>query len=621
MKLIIPIGLQIIAARAGQFEWSGELNYVLDFTDEDRAVFTARHNYWRNKAAAGELNGGIKALDMPPVYWDMELERSAKAFAAECGWTHSKAVGFDGGFPDTYNENLAQINYQSPSSLENPVDQWASEHKDYNHITKECTDGAQCGHYTQVVWSGTTRVGCGIASCSSLPPLGSGSIVVCQYYQPGNYPSQLAYNFALNDEAAGVNCEGGAGTDSTLYPALCTADSNGIRDPCHESTNRCDQGTCVSNTPSLSGYNMDYTCDCKENFVGRWCSESTCSTKVVEGKHVTGWSDIYNDGGLKFWMSSQQDEALNWCDTVEGCAGVTLRPNGGNMLLFAVRKIVESEWDELEGTLVAWRECTEAPTNAPTEAPTEAPTAAPTEALTEAPTEALTDAPTAAPTQAPTEAPTDAPTAAPTQALTDAPTEAHTEAPTAAPCTPNGNLNQCCGDAESYNPMDHFCVNGTLQTEAPNHVYRFPNKDGSFGIVKTYPEAGKGQHADAVSFCNGQSGGVLPSLQTQAQYDAVNWVEDGGGLHHKNGFWISAAWNGSTFAWPDGSAYNDPSNEVSFWGVGGGYREPNGFSREPCTQFYFKAIINRNNYHINDIPCSRVTPSSFACYHEFGVEL
>lgn len=83
-----------------------------------------------------------------------------------------------------------------------------------------------------------------------------------------------------------------------------------------------------------------------------------------------------------------------------------------------------------EINLLAKRNTTITPTEAPTQAPTRPsfviPTAAPTEAPTQAPTAAPTQEPTAAPTAAPTETPTAAPTAAPTETPTAAPTQAPT---------------------------------------------------------------------------------------------------------------------------------------------------------------------------------------------------
>ena len=53
-----------------------------------------------------------------------------------------------------------------------------------------CTTGnwADCGHYTQMVWRGTTGVGCGGAQCSS-----GNTVIVCDYYLQGNVVGKVPY--------------------------------------------------------------------------------------------------------------------------------------------------------------------------------------------------------------------------------------------------------------------------------------------------------------------------------------------------------------------------------------------------------------------------------------------
>lgn len=68
------------------------------------------------------------------------------------------------------------------------VSAWISGRQDYDLARNRCGWGKSCGHYTQVVWNTTRRIGCGIAVCSDLS-----QIWVCNYDPPGNYLGQVPY--------------------------------------------------------------------------------------------------------------------------------------------------------------------------------------------------------------------------------------------------------------------------------------------------------------------------------------------------------------------------------------------------------------------------------------------
>jgi hypothetical protein len=67
---------------------------------------------------------------------------------------------------------------------------WGAEQNSYNHETFTCEPWKVCGHYTQIIWEDTTKVGCGFAK--STTDYG-GEWVVCRYEAPGNYIGQKPY--------------------------------------------------------------------------------------------------------------------------------------------------------------------------------------------------------------------------------------------------------------------------------------------------------------------------------------------------------------------------------------------------------------------------------------------
>ncbi|MRG95375.1 CAP domain-containing protein [Polyangium spumosum] len=119
---------------------------------------------------------------LPPLVWSPEIAAVAQGYAEKCVWEHSD---------NEYGENL----YASSggSTAAQVVSNWVSEEADYIYASNECS--AVCGHYTQVVWANTTKLGCGMAKCSTGSPFGGGDweYWVCNYDPPGNYVGQKPY--------------------------------------------------------------------------------------------------------------------------------------------------------------------------------------------------------------------------------------------------------------------------------------------------------------------------------------------------------------------------------------------------------------------------------------------
>jgi hypothetical protein len=138
---------------------------------------TAAHNAVR--AATGD---GIA-----PLAWSSEVAAVAQAYADELAANGCSLVHSGSG----YGENLAGLG-GSPGTAEQVVGLWVGERDCYTYgafmTTDECTCGSGCGHYTQVVWAGSRRLGCGFASCG-----GGGGVWVCNYDPPGNVVGQEPY--------------------------------------------------------------------------------------------------------------------------------------------------------------------------------------------------------------------------------------------------------------------------------------------------------------------------------------------------------------------------------------------------------------------------------------------
>lgn len=137
-----------------------------------------------------------RRYDLKAFTWDNDIANYAQAWANylrdnnNCEMIHrSVAKKTDG---KQYGENLmlnrstgqlaAGNNLGSPKMT---VFAWSDECKDYSYEKNTCTVNEQCGHFTQVVWRDSQRVGCGVATCRS--GAGQKDIWVCNYDPPGNY--------------------------------------------------------------------------------------------------------------------------------------------------------------------------------------------------------------------------------------------------------------------------------------------------------------------------------------------------------------------------------------------------------------------------------------------------
>ncbi|XP_057496638.1 LOW QUALITY PROTEIN: pathogenesis-related protein PRMS-like [Actinidia eriantha] len=98
--------------------------------------------------------------------------RYAAQRAYDCDLVHS-------GGPYGENRFWGSGNEWTPTDV---VKLWVKEHTYYNCITNKCKPEKMCGHYTQIVWRSSLRLGCARVQCDN------GDIfAICSYDPPGNY--------------------------------------------------------------------------------------------------------------------------------------------------------------------------------------------------------------------------------------------------------------------------------------------------------------------------------------------------------------------------------------------------------------------------------------------------
>lgn len=132
-------------------------------------------------------------LGTPDMVYDLQIERSAQLWADHLAVIQEMKHED----PTQYGENIYRgyTRATSPISGENAIKgaiaEWYSEISDYDY--KNPGYSSETGHFTQVIWKASTKLGCAISRYEK----DDGKkfvIVVARYSSPGNYPGQFTTN-------------------------------------------------------------------------------------------------------------------------------------------------------------------------------------------------------------------------------------------------------------------------------------------------------------------------------------------------------------------------------------------------------------------------------------------
>ncbi|HEY5933476.1 MAG TPA: CAP domain-containing protein [Kofleriaceae bacterium] len=134
-----------------------------------------------NEARADVVTG----TPLPAMTWDPSLAQTAATWAAMCRDQDAPIGLIDHnpnrsvGHPFYVGENIF-----ASSGTANPqqaVMLWIAEKSNYNYENNTCS--GTCGHYTQVVWRESVKLGCAIGNC---PGHTYPSSIICNYGPGGN---------------------------------------------------------------------------------------------------------------------------------------------------------------------------------------------------------------------------------------------------------------------------------------------------------------------------------------------------------------------------------------------------------------------------------------------------
>ncbi|XP_051736799.1 peptidase inhibitor 16 [Ctenopharyngodon idella] len=167
--------------------WSAGLWVILSLaagqlTEQEKSTIVDMHNELRSQVHPS-------AAFMQKVVWDETLRLVAESYATKCTWDHNPELE-----DLTMGENLFVTN--GPFNATKAMLNWFGEYVDYNYENNSCPEDKMCGHYTQMVWADSNRIGCAAQLCDTLQGLDfkKATLLVCNYFPQGNFEGLKPYN-------------------------------------------------------------------------------------------------------------------------------------------------------------------------------------------------------------------------------------------------------------------------------------------------------------------------------------------------------------------------------------------------------------------------------------------
>lgn len=147
------------------------------------AGMLAAHNRWRREVGTPALVWSDTAAELAQRWADTLAQRNCQPSHSpgeerRRSWGENIYSYWRGGDYEGYRKTPEFV-----------VDSWASERHWYEHATNRCMApaGSVCGHYTQLVSTYSTHVGCARARAKAC------EVWVCNYAPPGNYTGGVPY--------------------------------------------------------------------------------------------------------------------------------------------------------------------------------------------------------------------------------------------------------------------------------------------------------------------------------------------------------------------------------------------------------------------------------------------
>ncbi|XP_074640499.1 cysteine-rich venom protein TEL1-like [Tubulanus polymorphus] len=273
------------------------------FTKDEKQKILDLHNELRGRVAAGQVSRQPAASNMIAMEWDDRLERNAQRWADSC------AIGHNSGQQRKF-KPYASVgqNYAGNYGIEMTITGWFDEYADYTYNGGYCVPGKMCGHYTQMIWWNSIKVGCGWNKCSS-----SGMFfLVCDYAPGGNTNFDNKKDPAYATGSACSNCPVGFG--KCMSNKLCASSKmcKNSQSDCRCTIKSCQNGQFDSNSCS---------CKCRNGFTGLRC-EKKCKDEIDFCKGYVDQGGCAWDFNLWMWMGRVCKKSCDTCGAPKDAGAV-----------------------------------------------------------------------------------------------------------------------------------------------------------------------------------------------------------------------------------------------------------------------------------------------------------